>query len=312
MPQRLAFGQASENTTFYFIARYDRILHMNERALLNTQIAPAKNAKEDEAALTRAGKSESAGVKENIGTGENASEGASISENTNESFSESFSASENINTSASASENASEGVGENAGERESAVEDTKADDSSLRDFIEESDIATAEAALFMEPNGISQKTLSTLLKAKESVANAALLALKDRLEKSASGLCVLCINDKWLMAPEKNAWDRISCRYSKRSGSFLSKSALETLAIVAYSQPITRSKIERLRGVNVDAMVRLLLEKGFIEEVGKSEELGKPVLYGTTKGFLTAFGLSSISDLPKLDETEEERFELAR
>lgn len=183
---------------------------------------------------------------------------------------------------------------------------------SVRTTFEPPDVAITEAILFMETNGVSIKTLSALLGVDEEVATQALSALKSRLESSNAGLCVLAINGKYLMAPEKTAWDRISAHYSKRTGAFLSKSALETLAIVAYSQPVTRSKIETLRGVNVDAMVRLLLEKGFIEEVGKSEELGKPTLYGTTKGFLTAFGLSSISDLPKLDETETQRFELAR
>ena len=89
-------------------------------------------------------------------------------------------------------------------------------------------------------------------------------------------------------------------------------SAMETLAIIAYSQPITRAEVEQLRGVGVDNMIRLLLERNLIKEVGKKEVPGRPTLFGTTKEFLKLFHLNSISDLPKLDEDDEQRFELAR
>ena len=86
----------------------------------------------------------------------------------------------------------------------------------------------------------------------------------------------------------------------------------KTLAIIAYSQPITRAEIEQLRGVGVDNMIRLLIERNLIKEVGKKEAPGRPTLFGTTKEFLKLFRLNSIADLPKLDEDEQERFELAR
>ena len=87
---------------------------------------------------------------------------------------------------------------------------------------------------------------------------------------------------------------------------------METLSIIAYSQPITRSEIEQIRGVSADNMIRLLLDRELIKEVGKKDVPGKPVQYGTTKEFLKFFRLNTIADLPKLDETESERFELAR
>ena len=87
---------------------------------------------------------------------------------------------------------------------------------------------------------------------------------------------------------------------------------METLAIIAYSQPITRAEIEALRGVSADNMIRILVERNLIKEVGKKDIPGKPVQFGTTKDFLQLFRLNSIADLPKLDETESERFELAR
>lgn len=87
---------------------------------------------------------------------------------------------------------------------------------------------------------------------------------------------------------------------------------METLSIIAYSQPVTRAEIEAIRGVSADNMIRLLIEKDLIKEVGKKDVPGKPAMFGTTKEFLKIFRLNSIADLPKLDETERERFELAR
>jgi segregation and condensation protein B len=85
---------------------------------------------------------------------------------------------------------------------------------------------------------------------------------------------------------------------------------METLAIVAYSQPVTRAEIEKIRGVSADNMIRLLLEKGYVRETGKKDIPGRPVMYGTTKEFLKLFGLGSIADLPKLSESDNEKFEL--
>ena len=81
----------------------------------------------------------------------------------------------------------------------------------------------------------------------------------------------------------------------------LSKAALETLAIIAYKQPVTRPMIEEVRGVNSDGVVRNLLSKGLIEEVGRAEGVGRPILYSTTTEFLNHFGLTSIKELPPFE-----------
>jgi len=84
----------------------------------------------------------------------------------------------------------------------------------------------------------------------------------------------------------------------------LSRAALETLAIIAYRQPITRAGIEAIRGVNSDSVLRTLLSWGLIEEVGRLEQAGRPILYGTTFAFLQHFGLQSLDDLPPLEGEE--------
>ena len=83
---------------------------------------------------------------------------------------------------------------------------------------------------------------------------------------------------------------------------------METLAIIAYSQPITRAEIESIRGVSAESMIKLLIGKNLIKVVGKKDAPGKPKQYGTTKEFLKMFQLKSISDLPKLKEADRVRF----
>ena len=90
--------------------------------------------------------------------------------------------------------------------------------------------------------------------------------------------------------------------YKEERSDRLSGAALETLAIIAYRQPLTRAEIERIRGVNVDGVMRTLLEKGVIKILGRKEVPGRPLIYGTTKEFLQYFGLNSLVDLPSLDE----------
>ncbi len=124
------------------------------------------------------------------------------------------------------------------------------------------------------------------------------------------GLELIMVAGGYLFTPKKDLAELLRPHYGKHHESRLSKAALETLAIIAYSQPVTRTEIESIRGVSADAMIRLLMSRNLIREVGKKDVPGKPVQYGTTKEFLIYFKLSSIADLPKLDEVETERFKL--
>lgn len=103
--------------------------------------------------------------------------------------------------------------------------------------------------------------------------------------------------------PQYDKW--VSRLFAQKAEKKLSQSALEVLAIVAYRQPITRSEIEKIRGVNADWTLRSLMEKNLITVVGREEAPGKPLLFGTTKGFLEHFGLFDIGELPKLKEIED-------
>jgi segregation and condensation protein B len=114
-----------------------------------------------------------------------------------------------------------------------------------------------------------------------------------RIEQIAGGYQMLTLN-------LYNPWLRKMLR--ARSDSKLSPAALETLAIIAYKQPIIRADIEAVRGVAVGEVIRSLMYKGLVKIVGRAEILGRPMLYGTTKKFLEVFGLNSLKDLPKVEE----------
>lgn len=94
----------------------------------------------------------------------------------------------------------------------------------------------------------------------------------------------------------------IAAMHRSRASTRLSKPALETLAIIAYRQPITRAELEAIRGVACGEVVRSLMERKMVKITGRAEELGRPMLYGTTRQFLDTFGLSSVKDLPKPEE----------
>lgn len=103
--------------------------------------------------------------------------------------------------------------------------------------------------------------------------------------------------------PEYAIW--VGKLLETRSVHRLSKAALETLAVVAYKQPCLRSTIESVRGVNVDSVLRTLMERNLLRIVGRGEGPGRPLLFGTTRDFLLQFGLSRLSDLPKMEEIDQ-------
>jgi segregation and condensation protein B len=169
--------------------------------------------------------------------------------------------------------------------------------------------ALVEAVLLLESDPVDLRKLATITDLSPDDAREAVATLRLVLENDGHGLEIVEIGGGYAFAPRKALWEKLRERYGRSSDNRLSRAALETLAIVVYSQPITRLEIEGIRGVSADGMIRLLLGRSLIREVGKKDAPGKPVQYGTTREFLTAFRLSTIADLPKLDGLERERFE---
>ncbi|MBR5579876.1 MAG: SMC-Scp complex subunit ScpB [Treponema sp.] len=176
----------------------------------------------------------------------------------------------------------------------------------------EKETGLIEAILFLESEPQSEQSLARISEFSEDVVKLVLERLKEKYAAEDSGIELVQIGGGWSLAPKKDLWNYLKERYGKKNEGKLSRAAMETLAIIAYSQPITRAEIEALRGVSADNMIRILVERNLIKEVGRKDIPGKPIQFGTTKDFLQLFQLNSIADLPKLDETESERFELAR
>ncbi|MBN1518804.1 MAG: SMC-Scp complex subunit ScpB [Spirochaetales bacterium] len=170
--------------------------------------------------------------------------------------------------------------------------------------------ALLETILFLESEPMDEAGLSRASGLSKDVVEAAMEHLKDVMTGDSHGLEPVRVGGGWMLAPKSELWEVLRERYGRKNEQRMSKAALETLSIIAYSQPITRAEIEAIRGVAADNMIRFLLEKEFIKEVGKKEAPGRPIQYGTTKEFLKFFRLSSIAELPKLDELDRERFEL--
>jgi segregation and condensation protein B len=140
-------------------------------------------------------------------------------------------------------------------------------------------------------------------KVKESELEGALQQLAVEHEQARRSYRLACVAGSWqfVSQPDYAPWLKAMVGHKARPPR-LSQPALETLAIIAYRQPLTRSEIEQVRGVSVDGVMQTLLERGIVEQTGRAEVVGRPALYGTTALFLEYFGLRSLDELPAADE----------
>ena len=147
------------------------------------------------------------------------------------------------------------------------------------------------------------ETVRALKKIKEDQLVAALEELSKEHEAAARTYRLACVAGSWqfVTQPEYAPWLKALVGHKARPPR-LSQPALETLAIIAYRQPLTRAEIEQVRGVAVDGVMQTLLERGLVEQLGRAEVIGRPMTYGTTALFLEYFGLRSLDDLPAADE----------
>jgi segregation and condensation protein B len=146
-------------------------------------------------------------------------------------------------------------------------------------------------------------TVKSLKKIKESDLMVALEQLAKEHEEAKRSYRLVCVAGAWQFVTlgEFSPWLRALVGVKARPPR-LSQPALETLAIIAYRQPITRAEVEQIRGVNVDGTMQTIMERGLVEQVGRAEVVGRPPTYGTTPLFLEYFGLSGLDGLPAADE----------
>lgn len=168
--------------------------------------------------------------------------------------------------------------------------------------------AVLEGILFIVgDDGITIPEISNILEISEEDAKKLVLELKNDYLSIDRGLRIDYLGNSLKLTTKKEHKEYYQKLICNPTTNTLSQAALETLAIIAYNQPITRIEIDELRGVNNTWLIRKLVAKGLIKEVGKSSLPGRPNLYGTTSDFLDYFGLSTLKDLPKIETTTEEK-----
>lgn len=157
--------------------------------------------------------------------------------------------------------------------------------------------------------GLTIKQISTVLEIEEVEAERIVRGLMDELSKNENrGIAVVQLAGTYQLATKKENSVYLKKLVESPSTSTLSQAALETLAIIAYKQPITRAEIEEIRGVKTERPLQTLVGKVLVKEVGRAEGTGRAILYGTTKEFLDYFGLRSLEELPPLPEKVDDEF----
>lgn len=176
----------------------------------------------------------------------------------------------------------------------------------MNSLTDEKLIAAVEAVLFAAAEPLEYKRLCEVFAVDDEKILEILDKLKERLSRENSGITLLQLDNKYQLCSKKEFIEPIRAVLDLKRNAPLSQAAFEVLAIIAYNQPITKPYIEQIRGVDCSGVVNTLCQRGLVEEKGRLDVPGRPVLYGTTPDFLRCFSLSELSELPKLPENERE------
>jgi len=169
--------------------------------------------------------------------------------------------------------------------------------------------AKLEALLFVTPSPVTIAQLAAGCEKSTEDVTKGLHLLTERY-KGSGGLTLQEHKGKYQLTTKPELGTLIEQFLGLQATSRLSKAALETLAIIAYKQPVTRPQLDDIRGVNSDGVIKSLLSKGLIEETGRGDGPGRPIIYGSTNDFLQYFGLNSLSELPPFEMDSESAEEI--
>jgi segregation and condensation protein B len=161
-------------------------------------------------------------------------------------------------------------------------------------------LAALEAVLFVADEAVPTSDLAVLFELPANEVEAHLSRLEVQLREQQRGVVLRRVGGGWRLATHPDTAPYLERFVGEQRSGRLSQAALETLGIVAYRQPISRTKVAEIRGVSCDAVMRTLLTRGVIEEVGRDPGPGQAILYGTTSYFLERLGMNSLSELPSL------------
>lgn len=163
--------------------------------------------------------------------------------------------------------------------------------------------AVVEGLLFVVgEDGLTLNQLGEILEIDIEAVKQIISNLKEKYEAEDSGIRINFLGDRFKLTTKKEHKKYFIKLIENPDSNILTQAALETLAIIAYNEPITRLEVDEIRGVSSSQIMRKLVAKGFIKEVGRSDAVGRPILYKTTSEFLDYFGLSTIDDLPKFED----------
>ena len=169
-------------------------------------------------------------------------------------------------------------------------------------------LGVVEGILFVVGDeGITLQELSEIIEKDITETKEILLQLKKQYESNERGIRISYLGDAFKLTTKKEHKNYYQKLIENPERNMLSQAALETLAIIAYNQPITRAEVDEIRGISSSHMIRRLVAKNLLKEVGKSALPGRPNLYATTSDFLDCFGLSTINDLPKLSDLNDQK-----
>ena len=168
--------------------------------------------------------------------------------------------------------------------------------------------AAAEAVLFTMGDSVDIETLARVLKLKTQDAQTVIDRLMEDYETGERGIRVIRLENRYQLATKKELYPVLVRMVRQPQRINLTDVVLETLSIIAYKQPVTRVEIEKIRGVKCDHAINRLIEFGLIQEVGRLDVPGRPILFGTTEEFLRHFGTDSLDELPRINPVKVEDF----
>lgn len=166
--------------------------------------------------------------------------------------------------------------------------------------------SAVEAILFASGEGVSLERLCLALETDKQTVLDAIDVIKSRFDKADSGIELIKLEDSYQLTTKSKYADVIRKVFELKRSTPLSQAAFEVLAVVAYNQPVTRAYIEQVRGVDCSGVIASLSQKMLIEECGRLDLPGRPLLYRTTENFLRCFSLESIADLPPIPQNDED------
>lgn len=166
--------------------------------------------------------------------------------------------------------------------------------------------AVLEGILFAMGRAVPIRQLANAIEQDENTTKKLLHNLRDRLDKEESGIRIIELNGSYQMCTNPDVFEALIQVVKQPKKQVLTNVQVETLAIIAYKQPITRQEIESIRGVKCDHAINKLIEYNLIEEVGRLDAIGRPLLFGTTEEFLRSFGVTSMEDLPVINPVKVE------